>query len=252
MTNFDDLIKKATKIAQEEGLFNDDDSTREILPRPGKVKKQSDNASRVVERIAAEIGVGLTETAENIPHDDSLPRIPPQVPQTEHIEQVNTSYALVQPKQEELAPAIDLDDVIQEQVDVLEKWVDENVHQAKRDLIRFWALKIPAIVCSVSVAAFESFGFGVVVILLGVISAFCVSIDALFPGGRLHNVHKRAANEARRLQHDAIGRWRKAQLGRDSDRREAVSNILDFVQKERERIDKYVTDAESSLGVTDK
>jgi hypothetical protein len=250
MANFNDILNKASKIAKEEGFFADD-GVREILPSPGKVKRQSESASRVADRLKTEAGVDLANVARTWRQGGgSSPAQPPPSP-SKPVPEAKASSEAESSRQDVPASPVDLDDIIQEQVDVLEAWVKHNADQAKRDFMRFWAFKIPAISCSVSVAAFESLGFGVVVIVLGVISAFCVGIDALFPGGRLHNVHKRAANEARRLQHDAIARWRKAQLGKDSERRQAVSTILDFIQKERSRIDKYLTDAEASLGVTD-
>jgi hypothetical protein len=250
MPNFDDILKKAAEIAKEEGLFADD-GTREILPSPGKVKRQGEIASRVADRLKKEQGVDLTDVAKALSQGGASSPAQPRLSPPKLVAEDKPLSDAEPTKQRHSNSTVDLDDVIQEQVDVLEAWVKYNEAQAKRDFMRFWAFKIPAIACSVSVAAFESLGFGVIVIVLGVISAFCVGIDALFPGGRLHNVHKRAANEARRLQHDAIARWRQAQLGKNSDRRQAVSTILDFIQTERSRIDKYVTDAESSLGVTD-
>ena len=99
-----------------------------------------------------------------------------------------------------------------------------------------------------SITALESFGYGNVVIVLGVVSALCIGIDAAFPGGQLYNVHKRAANEARRLQHDVITKWRQVQFDESRSINGAVKTILDGVQSERTRIDKYITDAEASLG----
>jgi hypothetical protein len=207
---------------------------------------KNEKAAKIIGRLKAEAGVDLAAVAT--PLTEAPNQSPPLSTPTKAESEIPAPGTT---KQAEAADELDLDAVVQEQIDVLEGWVDHNTKKAERDFLRFWAFKLPAIACSVSVAAFESLGFGVAVIVLGVISAFCVGVDALFPGGRLHNVHKRAANEARRLQHDAIGRWRKAQLGKESERRNAVAGILDFVQKERERIDKYLTDAESSLGITD-
>ncbi len=144
--------------------------------------------------------------------------------------------------------SVNLNDVVQEQLDILETWTKDNLRAARRDALRFWALKIPAILSSVSVAALEAFGFGPAVIVLGAVTALCVAIDGMFPGGRLFNVHKRAGNELRRLQHDVVLKWRQAQLGSKKFLTAAVKAILEHVQEERGRIDKYVTDAESSLG----
>ena len=143
---------------------------------------------------------------------------------------------------------INPEDFIQNQLDVLEEWIGRNSKMARRDSIRYWIFKIPAIICTVSVTAFEVFGYGQVNVVLGVVAAFCVAVDAAFPGGQLHNAHKRAANEARRLQHNAIGKWQKAQLDTNVSLEEAARTIIDYIQRERTRIDKYVTDAEASLG----
>ena len=64
----------------------------------------------------------------------------------------------------------------------------------------------------------------------------------------MHNIHKRAANEIRRLQHDILTKWRQAQLGPDNELTGAAHAILQQVQEDRKRIDAYVTEAEASLG----
>ncbi|MCG8345635.1 MAG: hypothetical protein MI685_10840 [Chlorobiales bacterium] len=251
MPGFDDFLRKAAQIAKEEGAFEKDDRKRDLLPSPGKVKRQIENLSRAAERLKNKTGVDVTGLAHNRTSEASQRPTSPPAPLTEGNAVEETAHPQLRGDGPQDA-AIDTDDIIQEQIDVLETWILDNSRLAKRDFARFWALKIPAIFASVSVAAFQSLGYGSVVIVLGVVTAFCVGIDALFPGGRLHNVHKRAANEARRLQHDAIGKWRQAQLDNTTPKEEATAKILDFIQRERTRIDKYVTDAETSLGVTDR
>lgn len=51
------------------------------------------------------------------------------------------------------------------------------------------------------------------------------------------------------MQNDAVTMWRQAQLDTKNSRKRAAHSILSFIQKERTRIDKYLTDAEASLGV---
>jgi hypothetical protein len=75
-----------------------------------------------------------------------------------------------------------------------------------------------------------------------------VAVDAAFRGGQLHHAHKRAANEACRLQHNAIGKWQKAQLDKIASQDEAARSIIAYIQRERTRIDRYVTDTEASPG----
>lgn len=239
MADFNDLIRRTEKIAREEGIFDDDSKRQEILPSPERLKRQGEKLSRAAQRLKEETGVDVTQIANSLASDSKQP---------------TSTHQKEMPSREpiKVREEPDPEDFVQEQIDVLEKWVNDNIRLARKDFIRFWVFKTPAIICSVSVAAFESFGYGQVNIILGVITAFCVGIDALFPGGRLHNAHKRAANEARRLQHNAIGKWRKAQLDKDGDRSKSAQDIIDYIQKERTRIDKYLTDTEASLGVEDR
>jgi hypothetical protein len=234
MSNFDDIIRQAAKLIKE-NQPSGNPLIREFLPTPPRAKRDRDNPGKVSQ-------------------PTSPRQLEVQSPPSNPVPEVRASSDLNQNQQttSTTTSGIDFDDIIQEQIDVLEVWVKDNEKKSRRDFRRFWAFKTPALACSACVAAFESLGFRSVVIILGVISAFCVGIDAFFPGGRLYNVHKRAANEARRLQHDAIGLWRQAQLGEESKKRDAVSAILGSIQKERSRIDKYLTDAEASLGVTDR
>jgi hypothetical protein len=241
MPGFDDLIRKAAKIARDEGIsIGGDPLIREILPSAPSAKIDKKKAKRIAERLATELGNDGrgAETTANLPSNTGSQPI-------NTIEVPNIQTAI------EIGP--DPSDVVQEQLDILEEWTVENLQLARRDAIRFWALKLPAIVSSASVAALEASGYGQVVIVLGVVTALCIAIDGLFPGGQLHNIHKRAACETRRLQQDTIIRWRRAQL--DSDSSQSLAKVgqavLTSIQKERTRIDKYVTDAESSLGTNE-
>lgn len=144
----------------------------------------------------------------------------------------------------------DLDGIINEQLKILEEYAGYNLGQAKKDRLRFWAFKLPALLCAASTAAFEALGTGSAVIVLGVISAICIGIDAAWPGGMLHDVHLRAARETRRLQQTVLTEWRKAYLQSPKSSKSlqaTASELLSTIQKERQRIDKYVTDAEASL-----
>ena len=239
MPGFDDLFRKAQQIAREEGIsLGGDSKKREILPSAPPAKIDKEKAKRVAERVAGELGVNL-EAGDS----DAEPE-----PRNEAVEPAETKKEETQKTNTVVDSGPDPNDVVQEQLDILEAWTVENLRLAKRDAIRFWALKLPAIASSASVAAFEAFGYGQVVIILAVVAALCIAVDGLFPGGQLHNVHKRAASEARRLQQNTIIKWRQAQLDPEKPLAEAAKATLATIQKERTRIDKYVTEAESSLG----
>jgi hypothetical protein len=228
MSDWSRLIEKAAQVAKEEGLLGDD-LKKEILPRAPRVEVKS-QVMAIVKSVVEE-----NTSLEAIPERNEKPEKATGLP-TER-----TGIA----REEALSKA---NHIIQEQVDLLEEWSKANLAEAQKDWRRFWLFKIPALISSVSVTAFEAFGYGNVVIILGVVSALCIGIDAAFPGGQLHNVHKRAASESRRLQHDVVTRWRQVQFDETRSVSSAVNAILDEIKRERTRIDKYVTDAETSLG----
>ena len=146
---------------------------------------------------------------------------------------------------------LNYEDIIQEQLDLLEEYTLYNLHKAKSARIRYWIFKLPALFFAASTAAFEAFGFDTVVIIMGIVSSICIGIDAAWPGGILHNVHRRAANETRRLQQNVLTEWRTAQaksINNENKPNDEVEKILQLVKKERNRIDKNVTNAEASLG----
>jgi hypothetical protein len=230
MNDWKDLIDKVAKKAADEGLFNND-GKQEMLPSPGKASMEASAIKNILKSVIGEIEqVPRQVQDENIVNATVLemPESKPNLSRTESISRANM--------------------IVQEQLDYLESWTNINLAEARKDWWRFWAFKIPALISSVSITALESFGYGDVVIVLGVVSALCIGIDAAFPGGQLYNVHKRAANEARRLQHDVITKWRQVQFDESRSVNGAVKNILDEIQNERTRIDKYITDSESSLG----
>jgi len=143
-----------------------------------------------------------------------------------------------------------LNAIVDEQLNILEVYVKYNLSCSRRDRWRFWVLKLAAILCAAGTSAFEYFDMGFVVIILGALSAVCIAVDAAWPGGMLHNVHLRAAVETRRLAHDVLTEWRKVQTDASSPNgaSEAARRLLTTIKEERHRIDRYVADAETSLG----
>jgi hypothetical protein len=245
MSEFDGLFKRVEQLAKEEGLFDADArKPKRALPDPRETELDLAKAQRVIERLAAERStearplsfVPVTQVNPEIlpkPHDIGLAK---------PMSAVDDEQDVQSSKNAEI--------VVQEQLQFLSKWHDINAAPAKKDLSRYWVLKVPALLSTVSVSAFEAFGYGQVVIVMGVVAAFCVGIDAAFPGGQLHNIHKRAANEIRRLQHDVITKWRHAQLGSRNGLAPAAQALLSEIQAVRAKIDTYVTEAEASLGKT--
>jgi len=144
-------------------------------------------------------------------------------------------------------------DAIIEAMTYLEEWALANKKDYEDDRVRFWSLKLPAIVCAATISGLEGLGFHAAVSILGVVSAICVAVDAVMPRGLLYNVHRRAFNELRNVNANIRNQWNIAKVKTEDDpsaRRAAVIAILDYSQRERERINKYLTDAEASLGGT--
>lgn len=241
MSELDKFLSRAAQIAKEEGLLDGHpDKPSRILPDPRETEMNLTKVQRVMERLAREKHNTEPQAPAFTP-----PRLSPIPTQHDSLEPAGTAPNAAEPDR---SASIKAEIVVKEQMEFLSKWYDINAGAAKKDRTRYWVLKIPALLSTVSVSALESFGYGKAVIVLGVVAAFCVGIDAAFPGGQLHNIHRKAANEILRLQHEVITKWRQAQLGPDEGLVSAAQSILKDIQVARERIDTYVTEAEASLG----
>lgn len=144
------------------------------------------------------------------------------------------------------------DQIIQEHLESLAKWAEDNYRDSRFDLYRYWSFKIPAIMCSVSTSALGALGYKTLTVILGIVSTFCIAIDAVYPGGVLHNTHRRAANEISALRDRLKTVWDQIivehQDGDSPKKREAVIEILSIVSKEKGRINTYLTAAEAGVG----
>jgi len=89
---------------------------------------------------------------------------------------------------------------LQQQLTALETWALANRHDSKWDAVKFWSLKIPAIVVSAGSGVSAYFKLDSLAVVAGAVASLCVLIDALNPGGALRNAHLRAFNELRILQ----------------------------------------------------
>jgi hypothetical protein len=131
-------------------------------------------------------------------------------------------------------------------------WAEDNKSDAKRDAIRFWGLKIPAILTSASSSALAYFNARGIAVVAGAVAAACVLVDGLNPQGALRNVHKRAYNDIAKLVADMREEWRVASLAGDirdpAKAQAAAAKILVGARAERDRIQDYITKAETSMG----
>lgn len=135
---------------------------------------------------------------------------------------------------------------VEQELSEIADWASRNARDATRDQAAFWSLKAPAIVCSACSAAFEALGWGVPVIVMGLISAICVAVDGAYPRGRLHNAHKRASHDLHQLHHDVRSAFTQSRLrGEDPD---VAVDILEMARMRRSAVTNYLRAAEASLG----
>ncbi len=263
MNDWSRALDEAAGVFEEKNPTKLDRTFNELLPPAPRVSQDSTTSAvvdRVINHFDAQPGTPTRPTSR-VTVRKSKGRYPihPSSISISKGERVNTltksdDAEMVTDHQSESDAVADAgflrkaDGAIQEQIDLLEEWVSCNLSAARKDVARYWALKLPALLSSVSITALESFGYGDVIIVMSAIAALCIGIDAAFPGGQLYNIHKRAANEARRLQNDILIEWRLALLGDWRSIKTSLSLILSQTKEERARIDNYITEAEASLG----
>jgi hypothetical protein len=134
----------------------------------------------------------------------------------------------------------------QDEMAVIQRWAEGNEREAKRDLLRFWILKLPAILVTAAAALFAYFHVDVASIVASSIAALCIMVDAVRPAGMMYKAHRRAANEIYKLHADMASKFRVGNLA-NRDLSALAGEILADSKSERDRIAKYLTDAESAL-----
>lgn len=137
---------------------------------------------------------------------------------------------------------------LKDQLTEIEYWAVDNEKDARVDAIRFWVLKIPAIVVSASSGVFAHFDMPLITLIAGSVASLCVLVDGLNPGGMLRNVHLRVFHDLRNLQQDIGAQWRVGILD-GKDKNKLAAEIIRGIQTERKRIADYLCDAETKLGV---
>ncbi len=138
---------------------------------------------------------------------------------------------------------------LQEQLRGLETWAQANRRDSKWDAIKFWSLKIPAIVVAAGSGVSAYYELKGLAVIAGAVASLCVLIDALNPGGALRNAHLRAFNELRILQERMKSQWQVGFL-RHEDADLLAAEIIEGATKEKDRINDAITIAETSLAVT--
>jgi hypothetical protein len=131
----------------------------------------------------------------------------------------------------------------------LEQWAVLNAHDARNDTIRFWLLKLPAIVSSAAAGVLAMNHLETVSAVLAALASGCVLIDAMNPGGQLRNAHMRAVHDLRALEHQVMNDWRIGTLkGKNPNR--LAAEIIEGAEKIRDRVAGELRAAETSFART--
>jgi hypothetical protein len=112
-------------------------------------------------------------------------------------------------------------------------------------LVAFWTLKIPAVLASASAGVWAHFGLTGVSVVAGAMASLCVIIDGVHPRGMLRNTHLRAYHDIRILISRMTDQWRTR--ASNANEQNTIRGIIRNSIAERERIAKYVRDAETAL-----
>ena len=144
----------------------------------------------------------------------------------------------------------ELDVKIEEQYRHLREYSDQADKEALVDKVKYWTLKIPAIVASALAGIFGALHLDIAVIVSACVGTLAATIDSIYPRGMLHNVHRRAANDLALFASKIRTEWQAAcvQCDRSPDQLKPIfAKALTDANGERERVQTYVTAAEASL-----
>jgi hypothetical protein len=135
---------------------------------------------------------------------------------------------------------------LQSFISELEDWARLNQADARHDTIRFWSLKVPAILSSASAGVLAINHLETAAAILASIATACILIDGVNPGGQLRNAHVRAVHDLRTLQHQLVNDWRVGCL-RGTNTNNLAAELLLKGEKAREEVASALRSAETSF-----
>jgi hypothetical protein len=133
------------------------------------------------------------------------------------------------------------------QIEAAGKWAEENKAAARYNALRFWALKIPAIIVSAGSGVLTLFHLDTIAVVAAAVASLCVLVDSLNPGGALRNAHYRAYHDLRNLMLEANSKWLAGSL-RGEGALILAASIIDDMRATQDRIAGRLRDAETMLG----
>jgi len=140
-------------------------------------------------------------------------------------------------------------EILRRQVTEIEVWATANNRDATRESLRFWALKIPAIVGAGTAGLTGFLGWEIACLVIGGLASACVLVDSLNPAAKLRNAHLAAVHDLRQLQQDMTETWNVNawRLTTREERLELASTIISDAQPELDRIGTALELAETRL-----
>jgi hypothetical protein len=141
----------------------------------------------------------------------------------------------------------ELPPVLEHVLSELERWAQDNRRDARHDSVRFWALKLPAILASAAAGVLGLLKLELVAAVAAAIATVCVLVDGVNPGGAVRNAHLRAVHDLRSLQQDMLSAWRMGNL-RGADQTELAASLLDMADQGRHKVGNELRTAETMLG----
>ena len=136
------------------------------------------------------------------------------------------------------------EDSLSEQLDDLEHWVKANMRRDRRETIRFWLLRVPALTYALLTTATAPLAVPQLVATLAATVALLVVIDAAWPAATLQNPLTRALHDLRELQNTAKLRWDRVRLAYpEPNHPKRIAHglaLLDAIHAERQDIGKYL------------
>jgi len=187
------------------------------------------------------------------PPPPATPPPPPGLARSPTLPPVAAPPRSLQPQQ--LPGEFSPEQAIAEQLRDLERWIAANTRSARKDALRFWLVKGLAFVSAAAATACQALGYPRPVVVLGIVAALFIAIDAGWHGGLLHTTQRRAMEELRQLYSTIKLRWDKVRLSSPDPRSPArvseALQILSEVHAKRDELARYLTSADPGTSTAD-
>jgi hypothetical protein len=140
--------------------------------------------------------------------------------------------------------AFSAEHALNEQIDDLERWVEASLRRQRRVVLRFWALRVPAMLAALLAIGAGAFGLATVFAGLAAGVALLLAADAVWSAAASRSPLRRALYDLRELQNTVKLRWDRVRLAHpdaESSKRVAYAlALLDSIQVKRDDVNRYL------------